>query len=104
MTSRIEKLEAMLELDPDDTMARYMLALELEKSGDHDRCMKLLTDLMNEDPPYIPAFVMGGQYLAAKGESAQAATVFETGIQAAKLQGNEHAAGEMMQFRAELPA
>lgn len=103
MTSRIEKLEAMLEADPQDTMARYMLALELEKSGDHERCMTLLTDLMQADPPYVPAFVMGGQYLAAQGETSAAAKVFESGIASAKTQGNEHAAGEMMQFLSELP-
>ncbi len=88
MTSRREKLEAMLADDPNDQTLRYMLAMELEKESDHGRSLDLLQRLMDDESPYVPAFLMAGQQLAR--------------IQQAQQQGDDHAAGEMGQFLAEL--
>lgn len=102
-SSRKQKLEAMLADDPSDRMLRYMLALELEKEGQHDESLAQLQSLMQEDPPHVPAFLMAGQQLARLGKSEQARETYRQGIAAADAQGDDHASGEMAQFLAELP-
>jgi cytochrome c-type biogenesis protein CcmH/NrfG len=102
MTTRREKLEAMLAADPADQMLRYMLAMELDKEDAHDRSLELFGGLMSDNTPHVPAFLMAGQTLARLGRTEEARTTYEAGIAQAKLQGNEHAAGEMGQFLLEL--
>lgn len=100
--SRLNKLEAMLESDPEDQLLKYMLALELEKAADHDRSLQLLSELMNADPPYVPAFLMAGQQQVAIGQPELARESWQAGIEAARSQNDDHAAGEMTQFLLEL--
>ncbi|MCH2200437.1 MAG: hypothetical protein MK102_00595 [Fuerstiella sp.] len=100
--SRLKKLEAMLADDPTDQLLKYMVALELDKSAEHDRSLQLLGELMNTDPPYVAAFLMAGQQQAAIGQHNAARVTWQAGIHAARLQNNEHAASEMTQFLNEL--
>ena len=53
MTARREKLEAMLVDDAQDAMLRYMLALEWEKEGEHQRSLEIFDGLMSDDPAYL---------------------------------------------------
>lgn len=101
--SRREKLELMLQSDPADQMLRYMLALELEKEGDHERSLELLIGLTQDNPAYVPAFLMAGQQLARLARIQEARQMYADGIEQALTSGDEHAAGEMAQFKAELP-
>ncbi|MFY9256827.1 MAG: hypothetical protein WAO83_25465 [Fuerstiella sp.] len=102
MASRREKLEAMLADDPQDAMLRYMLALEFEKEADHERSLQLFEALMSNDPAYVPAFLMAGQQLAKLGRIDEAKSAYRRGIEQARLQGNDHASGEMGAFLVEL--
>lgn len=104
MATRREKLESMLTADPGDQMLRYMLAMELEKEGDHQQSLKYFSDLMADQSVYVPAFLMAGQQLARLGRADEAKSVYSTGIDQARKQGDEHAAAEMQQFLAELSA
>jgi len=92
----------MLEEDPGDQLLRYMLAMELDKDGDHSRSLELLQALMNDNEAYVPAFVMAGQQQARQENTEAARSIFQAGIEAAHQQGDEHAAGEMTQFLHEL--
>lgn len=104
MTTRREQLEAMLAEDPTDAFLRYGLALELEKSGEHDQSLELLSALTRDAPPYVPAFFMAGQQLVALDRIREARTFLRDGIEAARRQGNSHAAGEMAELLAQLGA
>jgi predicted Zn-dependent protease len=101
-SSRRSALEALLADEPVDPFLRYSLALELEKEGDHDGGQRLLRELMAAEPPYVPAFVMAGQFLVKLGRDEEAREVFTAGIAAARRQGDDHAAGEMAEFLAGL--
>jgi predicted Zn-dependent protease len=101
-TSRREKIEAMLADDPQDTFLRYSLAMELQKEEDHQRSLAILRELMQEDPAYVPAFLMAGQQLTQLGRIEQARGALREGIEHARTQGNDHAAGEMSEFLAGL--
>jgi predicted Zn-dependent protease len=100
--TRREKIEAMLVDDPQDNMLRYMLAMELDKAAEHDRSLELFAGLMAETPPHVPAFLMAGQQLTKLNRIDEARTTLREGIEAARTQGDSHAAGEMAEFLAQL--
>lgn len=100
--TRKQKLEAMLADDPADQTLRYMLAMELQNEEDHEQSLQLLESLMKDPTPYVPAFLMAGQQLSKLGRSQEAFDAFTSGIEQARIQGNDHAAGEMAEFRSEL--
>lgn len=104
MTSRREKIEAMLAESPGDTFLRYSLALEMEKAGEHDGSLQRLAELMREQPPYVPAFLMAAQQLAGLERIEEARAALRDGIDAARTAGNAHAAGEMAELLARLGA
>jgi len=97
---RREKIEAMLAEDPGDTFLRYSLAMELDKEGEHDASLAKFAELTRDDPAYVPAFFMAGQQLVRLGRVDEARAVLKNGIQAAQVQGDMHAAGEMSEFLA----
>ena len=100
--NRIEKIQALLAEDPQDTFLRYSLAMEQEKSGEHDASEARLRELMSDDPPYVPAFFMAAQHLAKRDHTEDARTILRDGIEHARHQDNAHAAGEMSEFLASL--
>lgn len=101
--NRREKIQAMLNASPDDQTLRYMLAMECDKAGDHEDSLALFDELMGQDPPYVPAFLMAGQLLARLDRIAEAKATYATGVAEANKQGNDHAAGEMAAFSDTLP-
>ena len=88
--TRREKLEGMLAASPSDQMLRYMLAMEFEKEGNHDRSLSLLTSLMNDPTPYVPEYMMAGQQLAGLSRYAEARHTFQLGIQQTIQQNFRH--------------
>ncbi len=103
MTSdRIEKIQAMLADEPHDTFLRYSLAMEQEKIGEHDASESGLRGLMADATPYVPAFFMLAQHLAGRDRVNDARTILRDGIDQAREQKNDHAAGEMSEFLASL--
>src|SRR3989304_1008097 len=100
--SRREKIEAMLAEEPGDTFLRYSLAMELDKEGDHAASLEKFADLTRDQPPYVPAFFMASQQLARLGRMSEASGFLREGIEAARTQGDAHAAGEMSEFLASL--
>lgn len=102
--SRREKIEAMLADEPGDTFLRYSLAMELDKEGDHDASLSKFNELTHDQPPYVPAFFMAGQLLARLGRLSEARDFLRAGIDAARSQGDAHAAGEMSEFLTSLGA
>jgi len=101
--SRREKLEAMLQDDPQDTFLRYALAMELDKEGHHEESLAGLRDLAGGEPQYVPAFFQAAQQLTRLDRTEEARAMLRDGIEAARAQGDSHAAGEMSEFLANLP-
>jgi thioredoxin-like negative regulator of GroEL len=96
--SRREKIEAMLVDEPRDVFLRYSLAMELDKEGDHTNSLARLSELTHDSPPYVPAFFMAAQQLVRLNRTDEARTHLRDGIEAARNQGDAHAAGEMSEF------
>jgi predicted Zn-dependent protease len=104
MSTRREKIEAMLIDDPNDTFLRYSLAMELDKEGESDASLVRLNELTQDSPPYVPAFFMAGQQLARLGRVSEAREALRDGIETARGQGDAHAAAEMSELLSSLGA
>ena len=102
MTSRIEKIREMLSEDPSDTFLRYSLAMELAKQGEHTESLERLDALTKDATPYVPAFFMAAQQLVDLERVSEARTYLRDGIEAARAQGDRHAAAEMSEYLAML--
>ncbi|MCP4811092.1 MAG: hypothetical protein GY888_01170 [Planctomycetaceae bacterium] len=100
--TRKDKIVAMLADDPDDLFLRYGLAMELQKEGGHAESLALLDELMQQEPPYVPAYFMAAQQLAQLSRIPEAQATARTGIEVAVAQQDLHAAGEMREFLATL--
>jgi hypothetical protein len=100
-TPRMQQIEALLADDPTDSFLRYGLAMEHAGAGDPAEAARLLLEQVATDP-YVPAYLMAGQYLARLGRESEACDVLRRGIEAAQKQGNTHALGEMQGLLATL--
>lgn len=100
--TRRAKIEAMLASEPQDVFLRYSLAMEMTKDGEVQQALELYAALAAEDPPHVPAFFRTAQILADGQQVAAARTALRDGIEAARQQGDMHAAGEMSEMLSEL--
>ena len=92
--TRREKIESMLKDEPDDVFLRYSLALEMEAAEEWESSLEILETLARGTPAYVPAFQMAAQQLVKRDQITDARRALREGIEAARSQGNTHAAGE----------
>jgi hypothetical protein len=104
MPNRREKIEAMLQAEPQDQFLRYSLACEYDNEDRTDESLALLQDLMADDPPHVHSFLRGAQLLVKLGRNEDARTALRTGIEVARQQNELHAAAEMGELLASLGA
>lgn len=102
MTTRLEKIKAMLQDDPKDTFLRYSLAMEYASHGQEPEALTAFTDLTKDKTPHVPAYFQAAQLLARLQRYNESRTYLREGIEEARTQGDTHAAGEMAEFLAQL--
>ena len=97
------RLERSLAEDPGDRFLQYGLALQCLREGDLDEGRQRLKALIAEDPDrQVAAYQQLGQSYVESGESDDARSVLQQGIDKAKAAGDWHAAAEMEQLAASL--
>ncbi len=99
---RIAALNDILTQNPNDTFARYGLAMEYSKQGDLDRSLAEFAILLKSNPDYTPGYFMAAQTLTRAARIADAKTMLADGIASARRTGNLHAQSEMEALLAEL--
>ncbi|MFZ0296645.1 MAG: tetratricopeptide repeat protein [Candidatus Sulfotelmatobacter sp.] len=92
---RIAALNDILTQSPDDTFARYGLAMEYSKQGDLDRALAEFSILLKSNPDYTPGYFMAAQTLVRADRVSDARTMLNDGIASARRTGNLHAQSEM---------
>ena len=97
-----KKIEAMLADNPADTFLRYSLALEREKEGDHERSLAGLAELAATSLLTCRRFSWPPSSWSSFRASTKPARMLRDGIEAARVQGNAHAAGEMSEMLTQL--
>ncbi len=102
MSSRREKIEALLTQEPADTFLRYGLAVEYDNEERFDDSLAQFQGLTRDRPPHVASFFRGAQLLARLDRIEEARAWLRTGIEEARTQGDAHAAGEMSELLANL--
>src|SRR5437764_11808031 len=102
MPSRREKIEAMLQAEPQDQFLRYSLACEYENEDRADESLALLRGLIADQPPHVHSFLRGAQLLVKLDRIEEARATLRDGIEVARKQNELHAAGEMGELLASL--
>ena len=95
MKTRLEQLQELLADDPDDSFARYCIAMEFDKLGRLDEAAAQFRDLIDRDANYAAAYFMASRTLQKLGKLDDARKMLKDGIMAAGRTGDAHAAGEM---------
>ena len=94
-TNRLEMLEQMVRQAPNNTFARYGLAMEYANSGDWAQAVVEFRTLLQHDENYAAAYYHAGQALEKMGELEQARTMYEQGIEASTRKGDLHTRSEI---------
>jgi Flp pilus assembly protein TadD len=94
-SERLQFLQDSISSNPDDTFARYGLALELARGGRPDEAWEHFRYLLEHHPDYAPAYYQAGMLLIDRGRSEEARTVLTQGVQVTRRLGQKHAESEL---------
>ncbi len=94
-SERMQKLQALLERDPNDTFLLYAIALEHKKANEPAAAIQWFDKVIEKDPGYSVAYHQAGLTHEAAGNIAAAKEAYHHGIAAAEKKGDHHAADEM---------
>lgn len=95
MPDRVETLKSMLADDPNNTFARYGLAMEYKNSGQMESAVNEFRALLTADPNYAAAYFHGGQTLEKMGCIEEAKHFYERGVEATVRTGDAHTRSEL---------
>jgi Flp pilus assembly protein TadD len=87
-------LEEVVHHQPDDTFARYGLAMELAGS-EPAVAWTHFTYLLEHHPEYAATYYQAGAFLTRLGRVEEARRVLTTGLEVTGRQGNRHAKEEL---------
>jgi thioredoxin-like negative regulator of GroEL len=99
---KIAGLTEILAMDPNNSFARYGLAMELAGSGQTEEALKEFGTLLKNDPEYTAGYFMSAQTLASTGRKDEAINRLKAGMASAQRSGNRHALSEMQAMLDEL--
>ena len=100
--NRIALLTEALTANPEDSFARYGLAMEYSKAGQTEQALQEFKTLIENNPDYTPAYFMAAQTLANASRVPEAKRWLTDGISSAVRTGNKHAQSEMTAMLDEL--
>src|SRR4030088_1401076 len=99
---RIAALTEVLTQNPNDSFARYGLAMEHSNRGDFEHALAEFATLLKTHPDYTAGYFMAAQTLVKSDRQKDAKKMFTEGIPSARRTGNLHAQSEMEAMLAEL--
>ncbi len=99
---RIAMLTEILTANPEDSFARYGLAMEYSKAGEIEQALAEFKTLIEKNPDYTPGYFMAAQTLASASRTDEAKRMLVDGISSARRTGNKHAQSEMTAMLEEL--
>ncbi len=100
MDNRIEKLEDLLEKDPNDTFALFAMAMEHIGRENHRVALDYLTKLLGIDPDYVSAYYQKAQLHLKLAEKDLAKETIEQGMPRAVDAGQLHARDKLKELLA----
>ncbi len=100
---RLDQLEKLLQLDPDDAFVLYAIAQEHAKAGDHDQALGFYDRAIGVTPDDAYCYYHKAASLITLGRTDDADAVLDAGLQAAGRAGDAKARGELEALRESLP-
>ncbi len=95
MSNRLDVLKNMVAQNPNDSFARYGLAMEYGNAGQLEQAAGEYRALLAVNPNYSAAYYHGGQALAKLGRTEEARALYQEGIEATTRTGDLHARSEI---------
>lgn len=92
---RIEKLKLMLTENSKDSFLCHALALEYIKLGNDGDARKLFESILENEPGYIGSYYHLAKLLERIGETNEALSVYEKGMEEARKAGDNHSLSEL---------
>jgi predicted Zn-dependent protease len=99
---KLAALNEILALDPNNTFARYGLAMEHIARANPEAALAEFADCIARNPDYVPAYQMSAQTLVTLNRTDEALARLHEGIAAVNRTANQHALAEMEAMREEL--
>ncbi|MEM9348294.1 MAG: tetratricopeptide repeat protein [Planctomycetota bacterium] len=99
MSERLEQLQKLFTIDPNDADLPYMIALEHGKAGDTDEAIAWLDKTIELNAHYHYAYFQKAKLLDEEGEIDDAVAVLDQGIALATKAGDAKALGELQELR-----
>lgn len=93
--NRLDILRGMVAANPNDSFARYGLAMEYVKTGKLQDAVAEFEKLMQVNPNYAAAYFHGGQALEKLGKIDEARAVYQKGIEVTTASGDLHTRSEL---------
>ncbi len=98
MTDRIEKLKALLELEPDDAFCLYSIAFEHTQAGETASALEYFDRTLKVDPDYCYAYYHKARAQKEAGDIDAARETLRVGLDRAKACRDEKAESEITQY------
>jgi tetratricopeptide (TPR) repeat protein len=95
VSERMQKLQKMLEKEPNDTFLIYGIAMEHKKANQFPEALGFFQRVIELDPGYCYAYHQQGLIHEAAGDVEAARKAYRDGIAAAQRKGDAHAQGEI---------
>ncbi len=93
--SRLEKLLALYNDDPNDTFVRYGIALEYSALKENAVALEWFEGLRHDAPDYVPTYYMLAGVYRALDKPEEARTVYQEGLRVARAVGDTHTFSEL---------
>jgi tetratricopeptide (TPR) repeat protein len=104
MSTRLDEMLRFLEQDPNDSFARYAVALELRSQKRIDEAIEQLEELRRRDASYGATYYQLGELLAQRGDVDRAEEAYRAGMEVARAAGDLHTRSELEAALDELDA
>jgi tetratricopeptide (TPR) repeat protein len=95
MPDRIEKLQQLLEADPEDSFCLYALAQEFASRGEHDRALEYYERTLAMDAGMLYAYFHKARSQEELGDIDAARGTLRDGLARAEVLSDLHAAAEI---------
>lgn len=92
---RIAMLNEMVAQDPNNSFARYGLAMEYSNSGQLEQAIEEFRKLLSAKPDYTAGYFMAAQTLVKAGKQGEARQMLQSGIAVAQRKRDAHSESEM---------
>ena len=93
--ARLDDMLAFVEKDPDDSFARYAVALELRSLKRIDEAVEQLVELRRREPSYGATYYQLGELYAMSDRIDDAREAFRAGVDVARAAGDRHTQSEL---------